>query len=132
MSTTTKLNITKVGRVCIPTLDTDRALAFYCGTLGFEKVVDEPMGPDARWVEVAVPGGEATIAIAPPPPGTPAGGASTGIVLDSTDVDADHAALKGVGADVDDEVARYGGNVPPMFWVRDPEGNSLIVVQPNA
>jgi len=33
--------------------------------------------------------------------------------------------------DVDEEISRYGGPVPPMFWVRDPEGNALIVVQPN-
>ena len=53
MSTvTSKLNISKVGRVCVTVADTDRALDFYVGTLGFEKVVDVPMGPDMRWVEV--------------------------------------------------------------------------------
>ncbi len=56
MSTTTaKLGISKVGRVCVTVADTDRAIDFYVGTLGFEKVVDEPMGPDMRWVEVAIP-----------------------------------------------------------------------------
>jgi len=133
MSTvTSKLNITKVGRVCVTVADTDRALAFYNGKLGFEKVVDEPMGPDMRWVEVAVSGAETTIALAPPPPGQQAGGTQTGICLDTTDVDAAHAALKEAGADVDDEVTRYGGPVPPMFWLRDPDGNSLIVVQPSS
>jgi catechol 2,3-dioxygenase-like lactoylglutathione lyase family enzyme len=111
--------------------DTDRALDFYVGTLGFEKVVDEPMGDAGRWVEVKVAGAETQIALAPPPPGKPAGGADTGICLDTTDVDADHAALKAAGADVDEEVSRYGGPVPPMFWVRDPDGNALIVVQPS-
>ena len=47
-----KLNISKVGRVCVTVADTDRAIDFYVGTLGFEKVVDTPMGPDMRWVEV--------------------------------------------------------------------------------
>ncbi|HEY2742048.1 MAG TPA: VOC family protein, partial [Gaiellaceae bacterium] len=80
MSTTTsKLNITKVGRVCVTIADTDRALDFYVGKFGFEKVVDEPMGPDMRWVEVAVSGAETTIALAPPPPGQQAGGTQTGI-----------------------------------------------------
>jgi catechol 2,3-dioxygenase-like lactoylglutathione lyase family enzyme len=128
---TSKLDITKVGRVCVTIADTDRALDFYAGKLGFEKVVDEPMGPDMRWVEVAVSGAETTIALAPPPPGQEAGGAQTGIILDTTDVDAAHAALKEAGVDVDDEVTRYGGPVPPMFWLRDPDGNSLIVVQPS-
>jgi catechol 2,3-dioxygenase-like lactoylglutathione lyase family enzyme len=129
---TSKLNISKVGRVCVSVADTDRALDFYTGTLGFEKVVDVPMGPDMRWVEVSVSGSETQIALAPPPQGRQAGGSETGICLDTTDVDAAHAALKEAGADVDDEVSRYGGNVPPMFWVRDPDGNSLIVVEPQS
>jgi catechol 2,3-dioxygenase-like lactoylglutathione lyase family enzyme len=133
MSTvTSKLNISKVGRVCVSVADTDRALDFYVGTLGFEKVVDVPMGPDMRWVEVSVSGAETTIALAPPPQGQQAGGSETGICLDTSDVDAAHAALKDAGADVDDEVSRYGGPVPPMFWIRDPDGNSLIVVEPQS
>jgi catechol 2,3-dioxygenase-like lactoylglutathione lyase family enzyme len=129
---TTKLNITTVGRVCVTVADTDRAIDFYVETLGFEKVVDTPMGPGMRWVEVALPGTKTTIALAPPPQGQDAGGSQTGICLDTSDVDADHAALKAAGADVDDEVTRFGGPVPPMFWLRDPDGNSLIVVEPLA
>jgi catechol 2,3-dioxygenase-like lactoylglutathione lyase family enzyme len=131
MSTVThRLNLTQVGRVCVTVADTDRAIDFYVGTLGFEKVVDEPMGPGMRWVEVAIQGTPTTIALAPPPQGQEAGGGQTGICLDTSDVDADHAALKAAGADVDDEVTRFGGAVPPMFWLRDPDGNSLIVVEP--
>ena len=131
MSSTATLNIALVGRVCVTVADTDRAVDFYCNTLGFEKVVDEPMGPGMRWVEVKPHGHETNIALAPPPEGKPTGKSETGICLDTQDVDADHAALKAAGADVDAEVTRYGGNVPPMFWLRDPDGNSLIVVQPN-
>src|ERR1700758_4440621 len=131
MSTgTSQLKISKVGRVCVTVADPDRALDFYTGKLGFEKVVDVPMGPDLRWVEVKVADGETTIALAPPPDGQAAGGSQTGIILDTSDVDGAHAALKAAGVDVDDEISRYGGPVPPMFWLRDPDGNSLIVVQP--
>jgi catechol 2,3-dioxygenase-like lactoylglutathione lyase family enzyme len=125
------LNLTQVGRVCVTVSDTDRAIDFYTGKLGFDKVVDVPMGPGQRWVEVALEGTPTTIALAPPPPGQQAGGSQTGIILDTTDVDADHATLKSAGVDVDDEISRYGDPVPPMFWLRDPDGNSLIVVQPN-
>ena len=127
-----KLNLTKVGRVCVTVADTDRAIDFYVGKLGFEKVVDVPMGDAGRWVEVALPGAETTIALAPPPPEQQAGGGQTGICLDTSDVDADHAELKAAGIDVDEEVSRWGGPVPPMFWLRDPDGNSLIVVQPSS
>ena len=126
-----KLQLQKVGRVCVTITDTDRAIDFYVDTLGFEKVVDVPMGPGMRWVEVALPEHETTIALAPPPPGQSAGGAQTGIILDTADVDADHAALKAAGIDVDDEISRYGDPVPPMFWLRDPDGNSLCIVQPS-
>src|SRR5689334_12847948 len=99
--TKTKLKVHTVGRVCVTVADTDRAIDFYVDTLGFDKVVDVPMGPDMRWVEVALPGTKTTVALAPPPQGREAGGAQTGIILDTTDVDADHAALKAAGADVD-------------------------------
>jgi catechol 2,3-dioxygenase-like lactoylglutathione lyase family enzyme len=128
----TKLNINTVGRVCVTVADTDRAIGFYVDTLGFEKVVDVPMGPGMRWVEVALPGTPTTIALAPPPPEQKAGGGQTGICLDTSDVDADHTALKTAGVDVDDEVSRWGDPVPPMFWMRDPDGNSLMVVQPSS
>jgi catechol 2,3-dioxygenase-like lactoylglutathione lyase family enzyme len=127
-----RLNLTQVGRVAVSVADTDRAIAFYVDTLGFEKVVDLSMGPDARWVEVALADTPTTVALAPPPPGKQAGGAETGIILDTTDVDSDHAALRDAGVDVDEEVARYGGDIPPMFWLRDPDGNSLCIVQPDA
>src|SRR3954454_2716794 len=127
-----KLNVTQVGRVCVTVADTDRAIDFYVDTLGFEKVVDVPMGPGMRWVEVAVAGAPTTIALAPPPEGVDAGGSQTGICLDTSDVDADHAALKAAGVDVDDDVSRMGDPVPPMFWFRDPDKNSLMVVQPVA
>ena len=69
MSTTTS-TITKVGVVCIPVSDQDRALAFYVDVLGLEK-----------------------------------------------------------RADVDDEISRMGDPVPPLVWFRDPDGNTLMVVE---
>ena len=125
-------DIAQMATVFVPVSDQERALEFYVGTLGFEKRVDLPFGGEYRWVEVAPQGAETTIAIAPPPQGQEAGGSQTGICLDTSDVDGAHAALKAAGVDVDDEVSRYGGPVPPMFWLRDPDGNSLIVVQPSS
>jgi catechol 2,3-dioxygenase-like lactoylglutathione lyase family enzyme len=123
-----KLKIAQVGRVCVTTADTDRSIGFY-EQLGFEKVIDVPMGPPGmRWVEMKLPGTETNIALAPPPEGQQAGGSQTGICLDTTDVDGDHAALRAAGFDADADVSRMGGPVPPMFWLRDPDGNSLIVV----
>ena len=69
------------------------------------------------------------IALAPPPEGTTTGKRETGISLQTDDIDAYHAQLKKAGVDVDAEVSRMGDPVPPMFWFRDLEGNTLLVVQ---
>ena len=125
----TKTRISQIGTVVIPVSDQDRAIEFYIDTLGFEKRTDVPFGNGYRWVEVAPAGAETTIAIVPPPPGKPTGNVETGIALNTEDVDAVHADLKARGVDVDEEVSRMGDPVPPMFWFRDPDGNTLMVVE---
>lgn len=127
--TSTKTRIKKISTVVVPVSDQDRAIEFYVDKLGFEKRTDIPFGNGYRWVEVSPADAVTTIAIAPPPPGTPSGNAETGIALQTEDIDADHADLKGRGVDVDAEVSRMGDPVPPMFWFRDPEGNRLMVVE---
>jgi catechol 2,3-dioxygenase-like lactoylglutathione lyase family enzyme len=113
-------HITAVGTVAVPVTDQDRALEFYVGRLGFEKRRDIPFG-EARWIEVAPPGSVTTIALVP-------AGIPTGIRLATEDADADHAGLRAHGVDVDPEVLRMP-EAPPMFALRDPDGNSLIMVE---
>ena len=125
----TATRISKLGTVCVPVSDQERAIEFYVNTLGFEKRSDVPFGNGYRWVEVAPEGATTTIAIVPPPPGNPTGDVQTGIALNTDDVDAVHADLKARGVDVDEEVSRMGDPVPPMFWFRDPDGNSLLIVE---
>jgi len=125
----TKTHVSKIATVIIPVGDQDAQIAFYVDKLGLEKRVDIPFGGQYRWVEVAAGDAETTIALAPPPPdGTQIGKRETGISLYSEDIDAYHAELKAAGVDVDAEVSRMGDPVPPMFWLRDLEGNSLMVV----
>jgi catechol 2,3-dioxygenase-like lactoylglutathione lyase family enzyme len=126
--TITKAHITEVGRVIVPVSDQERALEFYVGTLGFEKRMDVPFGRGDRWIEVAPAGGAAAIAIVPPPEGKPIG-VDTRISLTTDDVDATHEYLRQQGVDEDSEVMRMGDPVPPMFFFRDPDGNSLMVVE---
>ena len=110
-------------------LDHQEALDFYVGKLGFEPRVDLPFGGKYRWIEVGLPGESTTIALAPPPEDAPTGNRETGISLQTDDIDGYHARLRDAGVDVDTAVQRMGGPVPPMFWLRDPEGNTLMVVQ---
>ena len=125
----TKTRANKVATVIIPVSDQDEAISFYVDKLGFEKRVDVPFGNGYRWVEVGPAGGETTIAIVPPPEGKPTGNMETGIGLQTHDIDALHAELREAGVDVDAEVSRMGDPVPPIFWLRDPDNNTLMVVE---
>ncbi len=125
----TKTRIDKIGTVVVPVSDQDRAVEFYVDTLGFEKRVDVAFANGYRWVEVAPADAVTTIAIVPPPPGKPTGNVDTGIGLHTHDIDADHADLKALGVDVDPEVSRMGDPVPPLFWFRDPDANTLMIVE---
>jgi predicted enzyme related to lactoylglutathione lyase len=126
MSEQTATRITGILNVAIPVSDHDRALQFYCGTLGFETRLDSAFGPGLRWVEVAPPGAETTVALAPRNDGQ-SGGVDTGVRLATADAEATHAHLESRGVDVDD-ILRMPG-VPLMFSLRDTEGNSLYVVE---
>ncbi len=127
MSATTS-SISRINTVVVPVSDSDRAIDFYTQKLGLEKRVDIPFGDKYRWVEVAPAGADTTIALAPPPEGREAGGMQTGISLQTSDIDSLHAELKDRGVDVDPEVSRMGDPVPPLFWLRDLDKNTLMVV----
>jgi catechol 2,3-dioxygenase-like lactoylglutathione lyase family enzyme len=126
--TTTAPSIAQVANVMIPVNDQDRAIEFYTEKLGFEKRTDMPFGDGDRWVEVAPPGAATTIALVRPREGESAG-IEGRVALDSKDIEADHAALRDRGVDVDAEVMRMGGPVPPMFFFRDQDGNRLLIVE---
>jgi predicted enzyme related to lactoylglutathione lyase len=126
--TDTKIQIEQVGTVIIPVSDQDKALAFYTEKLGFEKRADIPFGQGERWVEVAPAGGATTLALMPPREGEPTG-IHTRVAFATNDVDADHAELSARGVNVDAEVMRMGGPVPPMFFFSDQDGNRYLIVQ---
>jgi lactoylglutathione lyase len=120
--------VTKVGQVVVPVSDKDQAIAFYTQKLGFTLVADLPFGDGDRWIEVAPPGGGATVAFGPAgndfQPGRP-----TGILLSSPDPAADRTELEGLGVDVDPQLMGGGGGVPLMFSFRDQDENSIMIVQ---
>jgi catechol 2,3-dioxygenase-like lactoylglutathione lyase family enzyme len=139
MSTTTATpRLRRLHLTMVPATDVERAIAFY-EALGFEKRADAPFGDGERWVELHPADGTAGIALAPATAQTV--GVQTGIILAADDVGAAHAELLAAGLDVDPKVARPGtedtimigtatitGPTPAMFYVRDPDGNALLVV----
>ncbi len=124
----TATHIKQIGRVIIPVSDQDKALEFYIDTLGFEVRADIPFGDGDRWLEVAPPGAATGIALMPPRPGGSPGNDQSCVVLDTGDLDADHAALKERGVDVEEPMGGEGP-VPRMFFFRDLDGNNLLEIE---
>ena len=120
--------VDRLSTVMIPVSDQDRGIAFYRDRLGFELRADIPMGRGERWVEVAPPSCETTVALVLPREGEPVG-IDARLALGTKDVDGDHARLLAAGVDVDEAVMRMGDPVPPMFFFRDQDANRLLLVQ---
>ncbi|NML52487.1 glyoxalase [Streptomyces sp. R302] len=115
--------ITGIGNIAVPVADQDKAVEFYVDVLGLRKRMDVPLEQiGGRWITVAPDGAETSIALVP----GESTGVDTGIRLSAGDVPAVHARLKERGVDVDDLIQWLG--VPPMFTLRDRDGNVLVIV----
>lgn len=128
-STQASTTIRNIGVAMFTVADQDAAIAFYTETMGFELRADVPYGADGenRWVEVAPPGSTARLALNPPMGGEPGGGA---IAVETPDVRGEHARLKAAGVDADEPMEAPGA--PLLFMMRDPDGNTMAVVEPQA
>jgi catechol 2,3-dioxygenase-like lactoylglutathione lyase family enzyme len=125
MSATTS-QIVGIHTVGVPVTDQERALRFYVDVLGLETRVDRPVQGGMRWIEVAPARASVTLALEPATADSPSG-VETGIRLVTTDADAENARLKERGVDVG-AVLRWPG-VPPMFQLRDQDGNRLEIIE---
>jgi lactoylglutathione lyase len=120
--------LSNIGVAMFTVADQDAAIAFYTEKLGFELRSDTSFGENGemRWVEVAPPGSRARLALNPPMRDTPGGG---GIGVETSDVLGEHARLKAIGGiDLDAEPMQTPG-APLMFMLRDPDGNTVVVVE---
>jgi lactoylglutathione lyase len=127
MNQQTTAKVQSVRTVGIPVTDQDRALEFYVATLGLEKRLDAPVPQlGGRWIEVAPAGSSTSLALVPARPDL-AVGVETGIRLSTGSAATLHAELLATGVDVG-ELLNWPG-VPPMFALRDPDGNGLEIVE---
>ena len=114
--------------VSVPVSDQEGAKNFYRDVLGFELLRDEPMGPGVRWIQLAPPGCSTTIALVTWFDTMQPGGLQ-GVMLNVTDIDADHATLSARGLQLTDIGEEPWGRYA-MF--SDPDGNGWILRQPPA
>ncbi|MBO8193082.1 VOC family protein [Streptomyces oryzae] len=119
------MNITHARTVTVPVSDQDRAKDFYVSTLGFEVIADQRMGP-VRWLQVAPHGAATGFTLASAEQGfTP--GSARGIILETSALDADCAALVQAGAAVEGPTQLPWGR---QAILTDPDGNSFVLAAP--
>lgn len=117
------MSIDRIAILSIPVSDQAAAKAFYADVLGFGLVRDDPMGADRRWVELAPPGGGASVTLVhwfdrmPP-------GSVQGLVLECDDIDADWAALRERGVELSAIEAAPWGRYATFS---DPDGNGWVL-----
>ncbi|MEW2510575.1 VOC family protein [Streptomyces sp. NPDC046870] len=118
------MSITHASFVTLPVADQDRALRFYRDVLGFEVTADRET-PQGRWLQVAPEGAQTVFTLSGPGMGGFEPGSARGIMLVTTDVDADCARLAAAGAQV-----RGPDDVPwgRMASFTDPDGNGLLLL----
>lgn len=121
--TTTDIN--GIRAVSIPVGDQDRALEFYVGALGFDKLRDVPTPGGRRWIELSPGGGTTVVTLE----ATDGQAVRDDILVRfcTPDAEAAHATLQAAGVDVDD-ILRWPGT-PAMFAFRDPDGNALSLTE---
>jgi len=123
------LAITRLHSTAVFVKDQEAALDFYINTLGWTKAIDQPMGPEYRYVTVVPPAGGAQLALE-----VPAGfhgegsvpGRFNGISFVTEDVDATYAELsaKGVRFKSPVEDMPWGARAT---WFYDIDGNEFFL-----
>jgi lactoylglutathione lyase len=123
--------INRVDVVSVYVNDQDAALEFYVDTLGMEKVWDEPMGPDARWVQVRPKGAETSIVlVARFGDWTPekVGGLQPN-TLWSDDAEAAVEELRANGVEVTQDATPQPWGMTEVRF-KDPDGNEFLLYGP--
>ncbi|MGW5368256.1 VOC family protein [Streptomyces sp. NPDC004009] len=118
------MTITHASFVTLPVSDQDRALRFYRDVLGMEVAADRQL-PQGRWLQVAPRGAQTVFTLSGPGMGGFTPGSARGIMLVTTDVDADCARLAAAGTPVQGPDELHWGR---MASFADPDGNGLMLL----
>lgn len=112
--------------------DQDAALDFFVDKLGFEKVRDDPMGPEARWVQVKPSGAETSLVLvkgfADWSPEKVGGLQSMTFWSDDANATADELRQVGIAITQDPTPQPWGMN---EVRFADPDGNEYLLYGPS-
>jgi catechol 2,3-dioxygenase-like lactoylglutathione lyase family enzyme len=111
--------------VSVPVKDQDAAKRFYHEVLGFEILMDMPFTSGERWIELAPAGAQTTITLVTWFENMQPGGVA-GLVLETDDVEGDHAVLSERGLAITALQSAPWGRYATFS---DPDGNGWVLQQ---
>lgn len=122
--------ISKIHSTTIVVSDQAKALNFYENILGWKRSIDNPMGPEMRFLTVAPADGatELVLGLASWAGESATMGGHTGISLITNDIDAEYQTLTGKGVTFKGpvEMMPWGDKAA---WFSDPDGNEFFLVE---
>jgi predicted enzyme related to lactoylglutathione lyase len=119
--------ITKASTAGIYVSDQDQALDFYTNKLGFETLTDEPMGSDARWIEVAPAGAQTRLVLYTPPGQEDKIGTFSNVIFSCDDMNSTYQELKGRGVEFSENPSEQPWGIWAQF--KDPDGNEFGLIE---
>ncbi len=122
--------ISHIHSTTIVVANQDAALDFYVHTLGWEKAMDAPLGPEMRWLTVVPPGATTQLVLAHSSwagEGRSPGG-HTGISLVAPDIDAAYETLAARGVRFKESVAVMPWG-QKATWFYDLDGNEFFLAE---
>jgi len=116
--------------VPIQVSDQQAALRWYTEKLGMEKIMDDPMGPELRWITVKLPEDEVQFVLANFGAFDPDGaqpGSSNGYVLWTDDIQGTYEEWSGKGVEFSEPPTQQMWGHQALF--HDLDGNGWVLVQ---
>lgn len=122
--------ISHVHSASIVVADQEKALDFYVDTLGWEKAMDNQMGPEMRWLTVVPPGAATQLVLAHSSwagDGKTPGG-NSGVTLVAPDIDAVYETLSARGVKFKEPVSVMPWG-QKATWFYDVDDNEFFLVE---
>jgi lactoylglutathione lyase len=124
--------INKIGKITVYVQDQEQAKDFWLNKVGFVLKLEQPMGPNATWLEVGPSENEFTTLVlyskSAMEQQKPSAVAHPSILFSTTDIESAYEKMKENGVEVDDMLRMPFGT---MFTFRDQDGNEYLLREDN-
>lgn len=120
--------INKIGKITVYVEDQEQAKDFWLSKMGFVLKLEQPMGPNAAWIEVGPSNDEFTTLVLYSKEAmeqqNPSSVAHPSILFSTSDIEAAYEQMKQNGVEVEDMLKMPFGT---MFTFKDQDGNNYLL-----